>query len=74
MLSPVTEHVLERQCAPLHFWIEGPEDRPLVICIHGATIDHRMFAAQISALTPKYRVLTWDVRGHGRSRPLVLQL
>ena len=70
MNSPVTEHILERQGAPLHYWIEGPEDCPVVICTHGATVDHRMFVAQLSALTPKYRVLTWDVRGHGLSRPL----
>jgi pimeloyl-ACP methyl ester carboxylesterase len=66
----MTEYVLERQGAPVHYWIEGPEDRPLIICTHGATVDHQMFAAQLPALTPTYRVLTWDVRGHGRSRPL----
>lgn len=70
MNSPVTEHILERQGAPLHYWIEGPEDCPLVICTHGTTVDHRMFTAQLPALTPKYRVLTWDVRGYGLSRPL----
>lgn len=70
MISPMTEHVLVRQGAPLHYWIEGPPDRPLVICTHGATVDHQMFAAQLPALTPTYRILTWDVRGHGRSRPL----
>jgi pimeloyl-ACP methyl ester carboxylesterase len=29
-----------------------------------------MFDAQLPALDGKYRVLTWDVRGHGLSRPM----
>ena len=33
-------------------------------------MDHRMADAQIAALAPEYRVLTWDVRGHGASQPL----
>lgn len=33
-------------------------------------MDHRMFNAQVEALIPNYRVLTWDARGHGKSRPL----
>jgi pimeloyl-ACP methyl ester carboxylesterase len=33
-------------------------------------MDHAMFDPQLDALLPEYRVLTWDVRGHGESRPL----
>lgn len=65
-----TEQVLERGGSRLHYWLHGPADRPLVVCTHGATMDHRMFDAQIAALVPEYRVLSWDVRGHGRSQPL----
>ena len=38
--------------------------------MHGATMDHRMFNAQIEALIPNYRVLVWDARGHGKSQPI----
>lgn len=62
-------HVIERQGCPLHVWTGGPADRPLVTLLHGATMDHRMFNAQVAALLPEYRVLVWDARGHGRSRP-----
>lgn len=65
-----TEHTLERNGGALHYWLAGPADRPLVVFTHGATMDHRMFDPQVAALVPEYRVLTWDVRGHGRSQPL----
>lgn len=61
---------LDRPNCTIHYWLAGPEDRPLVVFTHGATMDHAMFDAQVSALLPEYRVLTWDVRGHGQSRPL----
>jgi pimeloyl-ACP methyl ester carboxylesterase len=31
-------------------------------------MDHRMFEAQVASLAGRYRVLVWDVRGHGQSR------
>jgi pimeloyl-ACP methyl ester carboxylesterase len=37
---------------------------------HGATADHRMFDAQVAALSPDYHVIVYDVRGHSASRPL----
>jgi pimeloyl-ACP methyl ester carboxylesterase len=61
---------LKRDGATLHYWLAGRADRPLVALTHGATMDHRMFDAQVAALAPEYRTLTWDVRGHGRSQPL----
>ncbi len=42
----------------------------MVVMTHGATMDHRMFNAQVKALSTNYTVLVWDVRGHGLSRPL----
>jgi pimeloyl-ACP methyl ester carboxylesterase len=38
---------------------------PVVILSHGFLMDHTMFDAQVAALTPKYRVITWDERGFG---------
>lgn len=40
-------------------------DGPAVILAHGFLMDHEMFAAQVEALTPQYRVITWDERGWG---------
>lgn len=64
------EFVLERKGCPLHYWLGGAEGQPLVVMMHGATMDHRMFNAQVPALLGEYRVLVWDARGHGRSQPV----
>ncbi|WP_348981890.1 alpha/beta fold hydrolase [Brachybacterium epidermidis] len=62
---------VERAGSRLHAWVHGPDGAPLIALTHGATMDHRMFDPQIPALTDAgYRVLTWDVRGHGISKPL----
>lgn len=68
--SNVTQHMLERQGNKVYYWLAGPPDRPLIVLTHGATMDHRMFHPQLHLLAQNYRVLTWDVRGHGLSRPL----
>ncbi|MHC9043236.1 alpha/beta fold hydrolase [Microbacterium saperdae] len=65
--------VLERRGAPLHYWVGGETDRPTIVMLHGATMDHRMFNAQIPALLDDHRVLVWDARGHGRSQPLGIE-
>lgn len=67
--NSLTEHTLTRAGCAIHYWLGGPEDRPLVVMMHGATMDHRMFNAQVEALLPEYRVLVWDARGHGKSLP-----
>jgi pimeloyl-ACP methyl ester carboxylesterase len=66
----IQEHVLERDGCPVHYWLAGPEGAPLVVLTHGATADHRMFDPQLGAVARDYRVLVWDVRGHGRSQPI----
>jgi 3-oxoadipate enol-lactonase len=64
------QHVIERNGCPLHYWLSGSADKPLVVLTHGATLDHRMFDEQLPSLANDYRVLTWDMRGHGLSRPM----
>jgi pimeloyl-ACP methyl ester carboxylesterase len=65
------EAVLERRGCALRYWLRdaaGP-DAPLVMLIHGAGVDHRMWASQLDAFAENHRVLTFDMRGHGKSRP-----
>ena len=41
---------------------------PAVVLSHGILMDHSMFDAQVEALAPEFRVITWDQRGHGGTR------
>lgn len=66
----MTEAILERSGCPLHYWVGGIEGRPLVVFTHGACVDHRSFDPHIPIVAKEYRVLTWDVRGHGLSQPV----
>lgn len=61
--------VVERRGCRLHYWTAGREGPPLVFT-HGYTMDHRMFELQVQAFRSDHRVLVWDVRGHGLSKPL----
>jgi 3-oxoadipate enol-lactonase len=40
---------------------------PLVVLSHGFLMDREMFAPQVDALTPEFRVITWDQRGFGET-------
>ena len=42
-------------------------DGPPVILAHGYMMDADMFAPQVTALRDRYRVITWDERGFGRT-------
>lgn len=61
--------LLERNGATIHYWTGGKASAPLVVFTHGATIDHHEWDATLPLVGEKFRVLTWDVRGHGLSRP-----
>lgn len=41
---------------------------PVVLLAHGFLMDQSMFASQARALSPDFRVVTWDERGFGRTR------
>ncbi|HET9746069.1 MAG TPA: alpha/beta fold hydrolase [Chitinophagaceae bacterium] len=45
----------------------GPEDAPIIIFIHGFPFNKSMWNTQIDALKDDYRVIAYDIRGHGNS-------
>ena len=47
------------------FYEDTRGDGPPVVLAHGFLMDHEMFAPQVEALAPEFRVITWDERGFG---------
>jgi 3-oxoadipate enol-lactonase len=45
----------------------GPDDAPVIIFIHGFPLNKSMWNKQIEALMENYRVIAYDIRGHGDS-------
>jgi len=64
------EFTVDRPGCTVHAWLTGAADAPLVALSHAALVEHTFFAELVPALLSRYRVLTWDIRGHGASRPL----
>lgn len=60
---------ITREGCTLRFWLTGPLDRPLIVFTHAAGIDHREWEGTIPIVAQAFRVLYWDVCGHGESRP-----
>jgi 3-oxoadipate enol-lactonase len=59
-------HVNGRQ-----LWFEDTGGNgPPVIFSHGFLMDREMFAANVEALVPAYRCVSWDQRGFGRTGPV----
>ncbi|WP_067647579.1 alpha/beta fold hydrolase [Nocardia harenae] len=53
--------------ADIHYEDSGGTG-PVVLLAHEFFMDRTMFAAQQAALTPEFRIVSWDARGHGRTR------
>jgi 3-oxoadipate enol-lactonase len=51
----------------IHYALEGPAEAPSVTLSHSLAANLSMWDPQIGALLPRYRVLRYDMRGHGRS-------
>ncbi len=47
----------------------GPAGAPAVLLIHGLGLSRRMWRAHAPALAARYRVLSYDLYGHGESSP-----
>jgi pimeloyl-ACP methyl ester carboxylesterase len=52
----------------LYYEVQGTGEP--VVLIHGVTLDLRQWDAQVPALSDKYKVIRYDVIGHGRSSGL----
>ncbi|BCX16992.1 MAG: 3-oxoadipate enol-lactonase [Geminicoccaceae bacterium] len=51
----------------LHYELTGPDDAPVVLFANSLGADLSMWDRQAAALAGRFRVLRYDMRGHGRS-------
>ena len=61
------QYELERPDARIQYWVQGVEDAPTVVFLHGATLDHHAWDPQVNVLREQYRTVAVDLRGHGQS-------
>lgn len=52
----------------VHYWVDGTSSEAILFT-HGATMDHGMFEKQMEYFAKDYKVISWDVPVHGKSRP-----
>jgi 3-oxoadipate enol-lactonase/4-carboxymuconolactone decarboxylase len=53
--------------ARCYYRLDGRDDRPVLMLSHSLGQDHTMWDAQAADLSPHFRVLRYDIRGHGAS-------
>lgn len=51
----------------VNIYYEDQGTGPAVLLSHGYSATSRMWEGQVAAFKDKYRVITWDMRGHGQS-------
>lgn len=56
---------LDRDGVAIHYDVAG--SGPAVLLTHGFSATSHMFKSTVDALSPDHTVITWDIRGHGRS-------
>lgn len=56
---------LDRAGVTIHYEVHG--SGPTVLLSHGYSATLAMWRPQLEALADRYQVVTWDIRGHGRS-------
>jgi pimeloyl-ACP methyl ester carboxylesterase len=67
MSTDTERRELVRPGATIAYWVSGPERAPVVVLLHGATLDHQAWNVQVDDLAGGYRVVVPDLRGHGES-------
>jgi 3-oxoadipate enol-lactonase len=60
--------ILNVNAAEIH--VEEAGEGKTIIFVHGTMMDSRLWAPQVEVLKLGFRVITYDLRGHGRSSPL----
>jgi pimeloyl-ACP methyl ester carboxylesterase len=57
--------ILNRHGVNIYYEVHG--SGPTILLTHGFSATAEMWKANLAALSQRYRVIVWDMRGHGRS-------
>ena len=49
---------------------DGADEKPVLMLSHSLGLDHAMWDEQVADLLPFFRILRYDIRGHGASTGL----
>ncbi|WP_257309493.1 alpha/beta fold hydrolase [Geothrix fuzhouensis] len=66
-MKPQPTFATLRSGVKLHFRVQGNPDGPWLVLLNGLLSDTTMWAGVLPGLTGRYRILTFDSRGQGRS-------
>lgn len=57
--------MLDRDGVKIHYEVAG--EGPALLLTHGYSATGEMWQGQLATLSPHFKVITWDMRGHGAS-------
>ena len=66
--SHIEHKILKMDDYDIHYFVSGEKNNDLIVFLHPAFSDHRVFDQQIDFFSKKYRVITIDLIGHGLSK------
>jgi 3-oxoadipate enol-lactonase/4-carboxymuconolactone decarboxylase len=59
--------VVEISSGACYYRLEGADEKPVLVLSHSLGMDHGMWDAQTAALGSYFKILRYDLRGHGAS-------
>jgi 3-oxoadipate enol-lactonase len=62
-------HITKLSGAAIHYQIEGPAGAPALLLLHSLGASASMWEAQLDAWRRRFRVIRYQVRGHGGAAP-----
>jgi pimeloyl-ACP methyl ester carboxylesterase len=58
---------IDRAGVSIHYEVHGPDAAPAILLSHGYGATARMWDGQVAAFAARWRLILWDMRGHGQS-------
>ncbi len=67
MMNAIKDHLVRGE-ARIYHEVHGPEKAPVLLLSHAFGASSAMWRAQIKPLAQTWRIITWDMRGHGLTK------